>query len=235
MSKKTRIIGALAVSILIPLTCFIVISQLSKDKLHLPPYYVVDHVVTSPEGTNDTIYHQVAEARFINQFGDTVSLNKDLKGKILVVDFIFTTCPTVCPQLTSNMEAIQHSFRKDPKRKSRLDTAIQFISITVDPERDSFPVMRKYADDHNVNRKNWWFLTGSREDVYNYARKELRVQVGEGGEGLDDLLHTQKIVVLDTMRYIRGYYDGLDTADMIRCTDDIVILTKQKYRKKEND
>ena len=208
---------------------------MSEGKLFLPEYYVVDDVVTKEDGTKDTVYHQVAEASFTNQFGEEVSLNKDLKGKILVVDFMFTTCPTICPQLTSNMEAIQYSFRKDPSRKSRLDTAIHFISITVDPERDSFPVMRKYADDRKLNHKNWWFLTGSREDIYNYARKELRVTVGEGEEGIDDFLHTQKIVVLDTMRYIRGYYDGLDTAEIIRCTEDIVILTKQKYRKKENE
>ncbi len=234
MNKRTRLIGALAVSALIPLTCFLIISKLSKGKLNLPKYYVVDDVVQREDGVKDTVYHQVADATFTNQFERQVSLNDDLKGKILVIDFIFTTCPTVCPKLTNHMQMMQHSFRQDPKRKSRLDTAIQFISITVDPERDSFPVLRKYADDRNINHKNWWFLTGSRADIYNYARKELRVNVPEGGEGIDDLLHTQKIVLLDTMRYIRGYYDGVDTAEIIRCTDDIVILTKQKYKKKKD-
>ncbi len=234
--SNKKFLKGIAVAFLLPLSFYIIISILSKDKLHLPRYYVADSVVTVMEdgkAVQDTIFHRVADISLTNQFGKTVSLNNDLKGKILVVDFIYTSCATTCPLLSDNMEMLQKAFKKDFKKENSLDTAVHFISITVDPEHDSFQVLRHYADKYTANPDHWWFLTGSRADIYNFARKQLFVNMEEGSGGLDDFIHTDKMVLIDTARYIRGYYNGTDTADVIRCADDIVILTKQKIRKKK--
>lgn len=230
-NKKKNIFLALAVAVLLPLFFYAITAIMSKGKLHVPKRYVVDHVEERADGTNDTVYHRVEDIVLTDQFGQQRSLNKDFKGKILVVNLMFTHCPTICPKLTNNIIQLQKAFKRDYKNKA-LDTAIQLISITVDPERDSFPALRKYADAYNVDHKNWSFLTGNRADIYNYARKQLFMNMQEGSGGLDDMIHSEKLVLIDTSRVIRGYYSGTDTAEVIRCADDIVILTKEKRRKK---
>jgi protein SCO1/2 len=127
------------------------------------------------------------------------------------------------------MALLQRAFRKTERRSN--DTIMQLISITVNPERDSFPAMRAYANRYNANHDHWWFLTGSKKDIYDYARNELHVSVQPGDGGADDFIHTEKIVLLDKERYIRGYYNGLDSIDMKRCADDIVLLSMQKNKK----
>lgn len=229
-SKSSKFLIGIAVALLLPLSFWLVINLMSKDKMpKLPKYYIAEGY----DATNkDSIYHQVEDIILTNQFGEQVSLNNDLKGKMVLVNFFFTNCPTICPQISNNMEMLQEAFKKDPKKKTTLDTAIHFISISVDPERDSFPALRKYADKYKANPDHWWFLTGDRQDIYNFARKQLFVTMQEGTGGMDDFIHSEKLVLIDTNRYIRGYYNGRDTADIIRCADDIVILTRQKKKKK---
>ena len=223
-NKKTnkKFIGGIAVAVLLPLSFWIYFNQKvgSSIKNQLPDYYVADSV--TPAG--DTIFHTVADIELTNQLGQAVSLNKDLAGKMLVVNFMFTTCPTICPRLTNNMLLLQRAFRKN-------DTTVHLVSLTVDPERDSFPALRDYADRYKVNHDHWWFLTGDRDIIYNFARNELKVTMQPGDGGTDDFIHSQKLVLLDRERNIRGYYDGLDSAELKRCSDDIVLLSLEKKHK----
>lgn len=239
MSEKKpngKFLIGIAVAVLVPLSCFLVVSELSKSKeKKMPRYYGVERIDSLVENGKipDTVFHQVADVVLINQFGKRVSLNNDLKGKILVIDFFFTTCPSICPRLTTNMKMLQTLFRKDPKKEGSLDTAIQLISITVNPEKDTFQAMRVYADRYGVNHDNWWFLTGDKKTIYNYARNELHLTVGPGDGGADDFIHTEQMTLLDKDRYIRGYYSGLNDSAIIKCADDIVLLTMEwKHKKK---
>ncbi len=227
--SKTRFIGGITVALLLPLLFFAVFKYLSRNSLHMPHYYIVDHVDT--EQVNgmtqlDTFYHQVADITLTNQLGQKVSINNDLKGKIVVIDFFFTDCPTICPRLTRNMTLLQRAFKKN-------DSICHLVSITVNPERDSFPVLRAYADRFGVNHDHWWFLTGDKKAIYNYARNELFVSVQPGDGGPDDFIHTEKVVVLDKDRNIRGYYDGLDSAALAHCADDIILLSLENKHKKK--
>lgn len=230
--NKTYLIGFL-IAVLVPLSFYLITAVTSKGLLHLPKHYIADTVLTAADGSKDTVWHRVDDIVLTDQFGDSISLNNTYKGKILMVNFIFTNCPSVCPLLTKNMMQLQAAFKKDPKRDTGIDTLIQLVSVTVDPERDSFPAMRNFADGFRINYKNWSFLTGPREDIYNYARRQLFVNMEEGTGGVEDLIHTQKIVLIDTFRNIRGYYDGLDTGALIRCAEDVVLLTKEKKRKRK--
>ncbi len=196
----------------------------------MPGYYHMESIDSQQSGGNmkiDTLYHRISNLILTNQFGQKISLDSDLKGKILVIDFFFTTCASICPKLTGNMKLLQKSFRKDPKKEASLDTVVQFISITVTPERDSFQALRKYADHYGVNHDNWSFLTGDKKTIYDFARNELNVSTGPGDGGADDFIHTDRFVLIDKDRFIRGYYKGTSDSEARKCADDIVLLTME--------
>ncbi|MBC7553139.1 MAG: SCO family protein [Taibaiella sp.] len=227
----------MAVAVLLPLSCYLVVSKLSKGKVIMPKHYVIESIAPDPDagGRPDTTYHAISELTLTNQMGRQVSVNKDLTGKMLVIDFFFADCNATCPKLTKSMRLLQNSFRKDPKKETSLENEIQFISITVMPERDSFQVMRKYADRYDANHDHWWFLTGDKQTIYNFARKDLGLTTGEGDGGADDFIHSDKLVLIDKDRFIRGYYNGLNDTDVRKCADDIVLLTlERKHKKKVN-
>jgi protein SCO1/2 len=226
-NSNKKFLKGLTVAFLLPLTFYIITKVLSKDKIHLPSFYGIEKI----NGPGDTSFHKVADIQLTNQLGDKVSLNKDLEGKILVIDLFFANCTSVCPKLSTNMELLQKAFKRTFKSQGGFDTSVRFISITTDPARDSFPALRKYADAYHANHDRWWFLTGDRNAIYNYAHNELSVLI-KPDEGVESLEHSKKFVLLDQQRYIRGYYDGTDSTDIRRCADDIVLLTLEKKKKK---
>ena len=232
-SNKKFLIG-IAVAFLVPLSFYMAFRIKAKDRIVMPPYYRAEHVETrTVDGRqqHDTIFHQLTDLQLVNQLGQPVSLNSDLQGKILVIDFFFTDCTSICPRLTSNMRLLQRAFRKTAMKSN--DTLVQFISITVNPERDSVPVLRAYADSYGANHDRWWFLTGDKQTIYDFARNELGLSTGPGDGGAEDFVHTEKFVLVDRDRFIRGYYNGLDSADLRGCANDIGWLAIEKKRNKK--
>ena len=201
----------------------------------MPPRYYADSVVekiVNGKSTTDTVWHQIANISLTNQLGDKVSLD-DLKGKVIIADFFFTRCPSICPTLTRNMKELQDALKmKNPRRK--IDSAfVQFLSFSVDPERDSVPVLKKYADRYGVNHDTWWFLTGPKKDIYDFALNELKLGLQDGGTVDSNFIHTGKFVMLDKERIVRGYYDGLDSTSLSKLAEDLTLLLLEKDRKKK--
>ncbi len=226
----------ITVAALLPISFYLITAQLSKGKLKLPGHYLIEKIDSqSLNGTTqlDTIYHRVGELELTNQLGEKVTLNGSLKGKSVVLDFFFTNCNSTCPKLSANMRQLQTSFKKDTKKEASLDTIVQFISITVDPVHDTVAALRAYADRVGANHDRWWFLTGDKKTIYNFIRNELGIATGPGNGGAEDFIHTEKFVLLDKDRFIRGYYDGLNDTDVRRCADDIVLLTLERKKKKK--
>jgi len=118
----------------------------------------------------------------------------------------------------------------------RVDTSfVQFLSFSVDPERDSAVALKKYADRFGVNPDVWWLLTGSKKKIYDFALNELKLGLQDGGSADSNFIHSQKMVLLDKERVVRGYYDGLDTTDMIRMSKDLVLLMLEKDKHKKSE
>lgn len=235
LQKKTNkeFILALAVAVLLPLS-FYIAGSLHYNTKFLPRYYIaegVDSHKVSGKMKYDTIYHRVADLRLTNQLGKLISTDSTLKDKILVVDFFFVNCASICPHLTRNMGVLQKAYSKNTKIENSLDTAVQFLSLTVNPSHDSAKVLREYADRYHANHDHWWFLTGDKKVIYNFARNELFVSVQPGDGGDDDFIHTEKFVLIDKHRHIRGYYNGLDSNDLKKCADDIGWLVLEKEKK----
>lgn len=189
-------------------------------------YFTPDSITVSEKNgkmVTDTIWHKVKNIEFTNQLGKKVSLD-DLKGKILVIDFFFTRCPSICPALTRSMKRLQDSFLKN-------DSIVQFISVSIDPGHDSVPQLRKFADRYNVNHDTWWFVTGNKKEIYDFALNELKA--GLADTDVDTaFIHTQNFFLLDSSRVVRGWYNGFDTVKQAELVRDIPLLMLEKDRKK---
>lgn len=228
-SNKKFFIG-LTVALVLPFSFYIIAKMLGKDKLSMPHYYNAESidstVVKNGVKQYDTSFHKVADIMLQNQMGDMVSLNKDLEGKILIVEVFFTQCGSICPKLTGNMTILQKAFRKN-------DTTVHLVSITVDPKNDTVAALKAYAEQYKANPDHWWFLTGDRTNIYNYVRNELKLMIKPSDAGAEELDHTPTIVLIDKDRFVRGYYNGLDTIALKMCADDIGLLSMQKKRNKK--
>lgn len=212
-------------AILVPLTGYLIVDHYGKNVVPIPKYYIperVDTIVKNGKTTYDTVFHQIRDFKMTNQLGQQVSL-KDMEGKVILVDFFFTSCPSICPTLTKNLSKIQRAYGKT-------DTLLQILSFSVDPVRDSVQTLRKYGYDYKVNPDNWWLLTGDKKEIYDLARHEFFVSVTEGDGGPDDFIHTEKLILIDKNRHIRGYYNGLDSNAVKQCATDIATLYLEKDR-----
>ena len=131
----------------------------------------------------------------------------DLKGHVWVADFVFTSCPTVCPKLTKRMQEIQH-------RSRNLGDAFHLVTFTVDPENDTPERLATYAEAYHADPHRWAFLTGSLGEVEPTVVKGFKMAMGKdelpAGSGLFSIFHGEKLVLVDDQGFIRGYYDADD-------------------------
>ena len=224
MNKKAAL--ALAIAILLPLTGYLLVSYYSNRDVHMPPRYFYDSVIVKEKGgksTYDTLWHSVRNLNFTNQLGQQVSLD-DLKGKVIVLDFFFTRCPTICPQLGTAMKKLQKSFPNN-------DSIVQFVSISVDPKHDSVAQLRKWAEKFDVNPDSWWLLTGDRDSIYKFALQEIKASIADVNVDTA-FVHTENFFLLDKHRVVRGWYNGLDTVAQKRLVRDIPLLMLEKDQKR---
>ncbi len=223
MNKKSVL--ALLLAIAMPLTGYFIVKYYSKDAVHIPGrYFMPDTVLVSTKNgktITDTVWHKVKNIEFTNQLGKKVSLD-DLKGRILVIDFFFTKCPSICPGLTRSMKRLQDSFTKN-------DSIVQFLSISIDPDTDSVPRLRAYADHYGVNHDTWWFLTGNKEEIYDFALNEIKASIADS-EVDTAFIHTENFFLLDSSRVVRGWYNGFDSVKLAKLAGDIPLLMLEKNK-----
>lgn len=136
-----------------------------------------------------------------NQDNQPISLDK-WKNKIVVVDFFFTRCPSICPKMTTNLQRVRTRFANDSN--------IQLVSITVDPENDSAFQLRRYAERFKLDLQYWELLTGNKKEIYRIARNGFKVAATDGDGGPGDFIHSEQFILLDPQLRIRGYYKGTD-------------------------
>lgn len=165
---------------------------------------------------------QVGPFQLTDQHGQ-VFTEKNLEGKIYVAEFFFTTCPSICKDMTVQMRRVQAAFEKEPR--------FNIVSHTVMPEVDSVPVLQAYAEIHGAIKGKWHYLTGDKEEIYRMARTNY-FAVKEGhfdGFGREhDFIHTENFVLVDEKKRIRGMYDGTSQTDVDRLIADVKILLSEK-------
>lgn len=227
--KKTTIITFLVV-IVLPIISYLLVENLSRDAVQMPRRYFYDTVVVKREKgkeVNDTVWHKIKPFKLKNQFGKEVGLD-DLNGKIVVANFFFTSCPSICPKLTRNMKRLQDAFKKT-------DTIVRFVSFTVDPERDSVQKIKAYGDKFSIDHDTWWMLTGDRKVIYDVALNEFKASIASEGNIDTGFIHTEKFFLLDRDKVVRGWYNGLDSVNLGRLIKDVVLLNMERDKKKKRN
>ncbi len=214
---KNKVINSIIIGGVVIITAIALFFKLNKPLKELP-YFGFKTSDTIIEGGKTVIResnHKVGNFSFINHEGKTIT-QKDLAGKIYVVDYFFTTCHSICPVMTSQMLRIYDEFKNEDR--------VRFLSHTVDPEIDSVNILAEYAKAKNVDPNRWYFVTGDKKELYDMARQSYYLDAEEGDGGPDDFIHTPNFALIDENKFIRGYYDGTDSAQVNMLINDIKIL-----------
>jgi protein SCO1/2 len=156
----------------------------------------------------DTIYFQIPDFSFVNQDSQAVT-PADFKGKIYVADFFFTSCPTICPIMKTQMLRLHEHFKNNAN--------VKILSHTIDPRHDTVALLKDYATRLQVDTKQWNFVTGEKDKIYEIAEKAYFVSAKEDANEAGGFIHSGAFVLVDTQRRIRGYYDGTkaDKVDLL--------------------
>ena len=205
------VIGALLIAVLL----FAYFFRKSDSK---PVYILPVYGPQTNKLTKSAIQHRVPDFSFTDQDGKQVT-QREIENKIVVVDYFFTTCQSICPIMSTQMERVAKTFS--------IDDEILILSHTVNPETDSVQVLKQYAKLHSADSKKWKFLTGNKADLYAMARKGYLLNAEEGDGGEDDFIHTQNFALVDKQKRIRGFYDGTDSVEVSRLINDILILKQE--------
>ncbi|MEC7855038.1 MAG: SCO family protein [Candidatus Neomarinimicrobiota bacterium] len=155
----------------------------------------------------------IPQFEFIDSNGNTVTLN-NLKGKVWVADFIFTTCTMACPMMTGNMNLVHKKFKKNDD--------VRLVSISVYPEYDTPDVLKEYASQYDADTEKWLFLTGDESSVKNIIKDGFKI-----GDFEEIIFHSEKFALVDKNGTIRAYYNGMKSEDMKQLKKDISALLKQ--------
>lgn len=217
-------------ALLVPLVSFLIFKKKSSQALTMPRHYYPDTVMSSVKNGKryiDTQWHKLADFSFKNQNGTVITWDS-LRGKIVVADLFFTHCPTICPVMTKNMKRLAESIHNGEKVGDRTNKQVHFLSFSIDPERDTVERLKYWADRFQVNPDQWWLLTGSKQSIYSFIRNELKI-VAEDGAGVDtNFIHSDRFMLIDSSRHLRGAYSGLDSVSLARLSEDLVLLTMEK-------
>ena len=183
-----------------------------QKKLPILGELIIDPITGKEE------HYKAPTFRLTNQL-DEISSHEDFKGKIQVVDFFFTSCPTICPTMTRHLKLVQEAFRDNEM--------VNIISFSIDPKRDSPQQLKAYAENYSADHATWKFLTGNRDTIFDLSRDYKVMAHEDSAHGEDFLVHDGTFVLIDGERHVRGYYNGLEGKDTQKLIGDIRILLQE--------
>jgi protein SCO1/2 len=224
--KKVLLI---VIILFLPSAIYLYLIQGEHNFAHLPMLTVTDEL-------GEISYRTVEPYEFLDQNGEPFT-QKKVDGKIHVVDFFFTRCPSICQIMTENM--------KNLHRKFNMYEDFALISHTVDPQYDTTFVLKNYARERSIDFENWHFVTGNKDSIYNTAFEYLSSAM-EDSAAPGGFLHTEYFVLLDKEGRIRsreddngniiGVYDGTSKVQVNNLIDDIkVLMAEYQLELKKNN
>lgn len=166
----------------------------------------------------DTIFHTIADYKFLDQDSNWVT-PQTFEDKIYVSDFFFTSCPTICPIMKTQMLRVYEKYKSNPQ--------VGILSHTIDPEYDTVAVLREFARRLGVESEKWHFVTGEKEDIYKIGQTSYLVTTIEDSSQPGGFLHSGAFVLIDKERRLRGIYDGTKAEKVALLLEDIDILLKE--------
>jgi protein SCO1 len=226
--------GILIATLVLPALIFLGLKYFAQNHFVLPRYIpVIDSATNQPimkkvmnpitkKEIVDTVFRTIPPFSFIDQ-DSTVFTEQKTKDKIYVANFIFTRCGLICPKVTNQLRRVQDAFlnKKD----------VIFVSHTVDPQFDTPNILKRYAVKNDAIKGKWFFVTGTKKDLYKMALKGYFVPIADASEynkaikNPDDaFIHSEKMILVDKEGVIRGFYDGTDTKEIDRLMVEIKVL-----------
>jgi protein SCO1 len=215
-------IGGLLVLLALPIFLVILLHVFGKNKYSLKTYFPTDVKTSVINGKNvfDTTFYKIQDFKLTDQDCHPFSQSK-IDGNIYVVDFFFTTCGGICPKMTDQLVRVQEKFSEVKDLK--------LVSITVDPENDTCGVLKEYAKRKSAKPGFWFFLTGDADYIYKLAKVDFMLNAMENNTAEhEDFVHSDKLVLVDKNRHIRGFYNCTDPEDVDRLMVEIDILLLEK-------
>lgn len=196
--------------------------NVKTKKYELPFYNSADFTpvfITNEKEITNKITHTIAPFSFTDQDNKTIT-EKEVKGKIHVADFIFTTCGSICPVITDNLTKASQMFEKDSN--------VKFLSYSVTPWIDTPDKLKEYKRNHHIGNKNWCFLTGDKAAIYKLARTSYFAEEDLGfSKDSTQFLHTEHLLLVDPSMRIRGVYNGTLKLEIEQLIKDIELLKKE--------
>jgi protein SCO1/2 len=186
----------------------------SQDK-KLP--YLGKHATRVVGVKTDTLYHQIPPFKFLNQDSVWVS-EKDMVGKIYIADFFFTSCPTICPKMKTQLLRIYERYANNDQ--------IRILSHSIDPDFDKPHVLKQYANRLQVKAPRWNMITGNKKAIYTLGEKSYMVTTQEDKNEVGGFVHSGAFILVDKQRHVRGIYDGTKEEEVNHLIEDLEILLK---------
>ncbi|MEY3425120.1 MAG: hypothetical protein RL679_478 [Bacteroidota bacterium] len=195
-----------------------------NEKKHVLPFignYDIEYKLIDGKEVSDTVYPTIPYFYFLND--DSVLVKStDMEGKIWVADFFFTTCPTICPTMTKNMQKL-NAATKD------LHDDLQFISISINPQHDTPSILKRYREHYKATASNWQFFTGKEAETHQLGIENFQIFAGRDEESEGGYAHSGAFTLVDKEGYVRGVYLGTDEKQVIQLEKDIRKLLKEEY------
>jgi protein SCO1 len=169
----------------------------------------------------DTVYHTIPDYSFVNQDSAVVT-PQTFEGKIYVSDFFFTSCPTICPIMKTQMLRVYEHIAEMPD--------VLILSHSIDPEYDTVALLYDFAERLGMSSAKWHFVTGEKEKIFEVGQKGYMVTAQEDSSEPGGYLHSGAFVLVDKQRRVRGFYDGTKEDQVDRLIRDIDKL-RREYEK----
>jgi protein SCO1 len=166
----------------------------------------------------DTLYHQIPDFEFISQDSAKIT-QKDFAGKIYVADFFFTTCPTICPKMKTQMLRIYEKFKDNPN--------VAILSHTIDPRHDTPAVLKEFSKNLGIQNSMWSMVTGDKAKIYEIGQKSYMVSATDDPTQPGGIVHSGAFILIDKDRHIRGIYDGTEPEKVDKLMEDMEVLLKE--------
>ena len=195
-----------------------------EDTIDLPYYNSPDFdpiFISNQSDVDKIITHTIDSFSFLNQDSNIISQSV-FNNKIHIANFIFTSCGSICPVMTSNFKIVGDEFK--------LDTNVVMLSYSVTPWIDKPHVLKNYKIKNDISNPNWHFLTGDKASIYKLARQSYFAEENIGfSKDSSEFLHTEHIILVDQSKRIRGVYNGTLGLEMHHLIEDIKSLQVEHH------
>ena len=212
--------------LLIPFILFIILiaCNQSEKKVRVLPYvgnFDIVYSMVNGKEVADTVYPKMIDFSYFNQDSLEVK-SSEMKGKIWIADFFFTSCPTICPKMTEQMKRL-NGMTKD------INEQIQYMSFSINPKYDTPTQLRKYIQVHKIKAKNWQFFTGNEARTHDLGINNFQIFAGQDASAAGGYAHTGAFALVDKEGYVRGVYLGTDPKEVNKLEKDLRKLLKYEY------